>query len=164
MPPFKGGERSLPSKCLRPDFYSNSGHVCLVIPPPHPPNEQKLGEMTVSSYDFNENADYEFGEMTLSNCNSNESADCELGEMTLSNYDSNKNANYELGEMTLSNYNYYENADCNCGERTLSNCDSNGSANCEPGESEDSDGPTHPDVTSVIGPVPMHIPNEILLS
>ena len=41
---------------------------------------------------------------------------------------------------------------------TLSNCDSNESANCEPGESEDSDGQTHPDVTSVIGPVPVHIP------
>ena len=96
--------------------------------------------------------------MTLSNYDSKENADYKFGETTLSNYDSNKNANYELGEMTLSNYNYYENADCNCGERTLSNCDSNGSANCEPGESEDSDGPTHPDVTSVIGPVPVHIP------
>ena len=55
MPPFKGGERSLLSKCLRPNFYSNSGHVCLVVPPPQKnptptPHEQMLGEMTLANY------------------------------------------------------------------------------------------------------------------
>ena len=44
-----------------------------------------LGEMTLSYYDSNENADYEFGEMTLTN--SNENAVYEFGEMTLSNCD-----------------------------------------------------------------------------
>ena len=56
MPPFKGGERSLPSKRLHPDFNCNSGHVCLVIPPPP---KQELGEKTLSDYDSNEDADYE---------------------------------------------------------------------------------------------------------
>ena len=63
MPPFKGGERSLLSKCLHPDFHCYSGHVCLVIPPlpPQPPNERELGETTLSDYDYdsNEDADYE---------------------------------------------------------------------------------------------------------
>ena len=58
MPPFKGGERSLPSKRLHPVFNCNSGHVCLVIPP-LPPHEQELGEKTLSDFDSNEDADYE---------------------------------------------------------------------------------------------------------
>ena len=40
MPPPKGGKRSILSKCLRPDFNSNSGLVCLVITPPTPPHPQ----------------------------------------------------------------------------------------------------------------------------
>ena len=78
MPPFKGGERSLLSKCLRPNFYSNSGHVCLVIS--SPPNEQELGELTLSNYDSNENANCEFGEITMSNYDFNENADNEPSE------------------------------------------------------------------------------------
>ena len=66
--------------------------------PPPLPNEQELGEMTLSYYDSNENADYEFGEMTLTN--SNENAVYEFGEMTLSNYDHNESSDYEFGEMT----------------------------------------------------------------
>ena len=87
MPPPKGGKRSILSKCLRPDFNTDFA-----------PNEQELGEMTLSYYDSNENADYEFGEMTLTN--SNENAVYEFGEMTLSNYDHNESSDYEFGEMT----------------------------------------------------------------
>ena len=64
----------------------------------HSPLQQELGEMTLSYYDSNENADYEFGEMTLTN--SNENAVYEFGEMTLSNYDHNESSDYEFGEMT----------------------------------------------------------------
>ena len=52
--------------------------------------------MTLSYYDSNENADYEFGEMTLTN--SNENAVYEFGEMTLSNYDLNETADYKPSE------------------------------------------------------------------
>ena len=54
--------------------------------------------MTLSNYDSNENADYDFGEKTLTN--SNENAVYEYGEMTLSNYDHNESSDYEFGEMT----------------------------------------------------------------
>ena len=45
---------------LYPDFYSNSGHVCLVIS--SPPNEQELSVMTLSNYNSNENANYDSNE------------------------------------------------------------------------------------------------------
>ena len=67
MPPSKGGKGSLPSKCLHPDFHSNSGYVCILINPPPPPNEQEFGEMTLSDYDYNENADFEPNESEDSN-------------------------------------------------------------------------------------------------
>ena len=82
MPPSKGGKGSLPPKCFHTDLYSNSGDVRLIIPPPFslqpivippypPPNEQELGELTLSNYDCNENANYEYGEMIIPNYNSN---------------------------------------------------------------------------------------------
>ena len=54
--------------------------------------------LSLSYYDSNENADYDFGEKTLTN--SNENAVYEYGEMTLSNYDHNESSDYEFGEMT----------------------------------------------------------------
>ena len=93
MPPSKGGKGSLPPKCFHTNLYSNSGDVRLIIPPPFslqpivippspspPPHEQELGELTLSNYDSNENANCEFGEITMSNYDFNENADNEPSE------------------------------------------------------------------------------------
>ena len=107
MPPSKGGKGSLPPKCFHTDLYSNSGDVRLIISPlfssancnsPIPPNEHELGELTLSHYDSDENANCEFGEITMSNYDFNENADNEPSESEDSNDELEFNSDASVSE------------------------------------------------------------------
>ena len=72
MPPIKGGEGSLSSKCLHSDFHSNSGHVCLVIslhptPPLSPPITSRTLPMVMPTILQNKAGEHLLGSAPFAN-------------------------------------------------------------------------------------------------